>query len=258
MSLRATSSSSSWVTPARLLPFGKYWRRRPLVFSFDPRCHGSGDRRSRPRHRSRRKPPVLGHLLSLIPGQRPAKLFGQRPDARLERLADRFGVGSLGQRDELAIAGLALDQGHDRRARPISRLPSPSPDTDRSPTSGGRSAIITMPGNRPALPALRVRPGEALLTPGPQMPVTSAAATRAPGRTTRGRSSRADLHLAPRRGMEPQRTPDLLRRVILPQALDHKLTQLAAEARASSVAGVSPKQRRPLGGAHNTPHRRDD
>jgi len=36
----ATSSRSAWVTPARLLPFGKYWRRRPFVFSFEPRCHG--------------------------------------------------------------------------------------------------------------------------------------------------------------------------------------------------------------------------
>ena len=22
------------------VPLGKYWRSRPLVFSFDPRCHG--------------------------------------------------------------------------------------------------------------------------------------------------------------------------------------------------------------------------
>ena len=24
----------------RSVPFGKYWRSRPLVFSFVPRCHG--------------------------------------------------------------------------------------------------------------------------------------------------------------------------------------------------------------------------
>jgi hypothetical protein len=25
---------------ARFVPLGKYWRSRPLVFSFVPRCHG--------------------------------------------------------------------------------------------------------------------------------------------------------------------------------------------------------------------------
>src|SRR5205823_14844880 len=59
--------------------------------------------------------PVLCHLLSLVPGQRVAKLGGQRRDARLERLADRLGVGCVGQRNELAGAGLALDRGRDRR-----------------------------------------------------------------------------------------------------------------------------------------------
>ena len=36
----ATSSSYSWVTSASDPPFGKYCRKRPLVFSFVPRCHG--------------------------------------------------------------------------------------------------------------------------------------------------------------------------------------------------------------------------
>jgi hypothetical protein len=40
LSSAATASSSSWVTAARSVPFGKYWRSRPLVFSFVPRCHG--------------------------------------------------------------------------------------------------------------------------------------------------------------------------------------------------------------------------
>jgi hypothetical protein len=25
----------------RLLPFGRYWRSSPLLFSFDPRCQGA-------------------------------------------------------------------------------------------------------------------------------------------------------------------------------------------------------------------------
>ena len=31
-------SPASWT--ARSVPFGRYWRRRPLVFSFEPRCQG--------------------------------------------------------------------------------------------------------------------------------------------------------------------------------------------------------------------------
>lgn len=40
LSSAATSSSWSWVQPLRSVPFGKYCRRRPFVFSLDPRCHG--------------------------------------------------------------------------------------------------------------------------------------------------------------------------------------------------------------------------
>jgi len=36
----ATASSSSRECLDRSVPFGKYWRSRPLVFSFVPRCHG--------------------------------------------------------------------------------------------------------------------------------------------------------------------------------------------------------------------------
>jgi hypothetical protein len=36
----ATLSSSSWVCKDRSVPFGKYCRSSPLVFSLVPRCHG--------------------------------------------------------------------------------------------------------------------------------------------------------------------------------------------------------------------------
>lgn len=39
-SLRATASSWRWVYSERSVPFGKYWRSKPLVFSFEPRCQG--------------------------------------------------------------------------------------------------------------------------------------------------------------------------------------------------------------------------
>ena len=36
----ATAAMSSALCALRSVPFGKYWRSRPLVFSFVPRCHG--------------------------------------------------------------------------------------------------------------------------------------------------------------------------------------------------------------------------
>ena len=69
---------------------------------------------------------VLSHLRALIPSERAAQLGRQGDDALLERLADRLGAGALGQRDELAVAGLALDQGRDRvRACPDQQVPFP-------------------------------------------------------------------------------------------------------------------------------------
>ena len=118
------------------------------------------------------EPPVLCHLLALVPGQRAAKLGGQRRDARLERLADRLGVGSLGQRDELAIAGLALDQGRDRRVAGSHQqvalpVPRDGPVGDLWWALGDHHHLGDPAG---ALAAVGVCPGVALLTPGSQMP----------------------------------------------------------------------------------------
>ena len=38
--LAAIASKSAWVRPAIDSPFGRYWRSRPFVFSFVPRCQG--------------------------------------------------------------------------------------------------------------------------------------------------------------------------------------------------------------------------
>jgi hypothetical protein len=48
---------------------------------------------------------------------RAAELGRQGGDAPLERVRDLDGAAPLGEGDELAVAGLALDQGRDR-ARP--------------------------------------------------------------------------------------------------------------------------------------------
>src|SRR5664279_489689 len=40
LSSSATLSRSAWVCNDRSVPFGKYCRNKPLVFSLVPRCHG--------------------------------------------------------------------------------------------------------------------------------------------------------------------------------------------------------------------------
>ena len=55
-----------------LVPLGRYWRRRPLVFSLLPRCHGL--RGIAEEHRDaggHAELGVAGHLGALVPGQRP-------------------------------------------------------------------------------------------------------------------------------------------------------------------------------------------
>src|SRR5215208_3962401 len=81
-----------------------------------------------------REAPVLRHLRALIPGERAAKLGRQSDDALLERLADLDGAAPIGERDELAVAGLALDQGRDR-ARPSAH------QEVALPVAGDRSVI---------------------------------------------------------------------------------------------------------------------
>ena len=88
------------------------WRSSPLVFWFDPRCQGLRGSRSRSRCRCGRWTPRA--RASPCPGPRSAtQLLGQRPDAAYQRVADRFGAVTVGERDELAVAGLALNQRRD-------------------------------------------------------------------------------------------------------------------------------------------------
>ena len=39
-SRNATASNCAWLWRERFVAGGKYWRSRPFVFSFEPRCHG--------------------------------------------------------------------------------------------------------------------------------------------------------------------------------------------------------------------------
>jgi hypothetical protein len=82
MTAASDSQSSATVCRERSVPFGKYWRSSPLVFSFVPRCHGLpwavGIAEVDLESGIDAQLGVLGHLLAAVPGQRPAELIGQR------------------------------------------------------------------------------------------------------------------------------------------------------------------------------------
>ena len=82
------------------------------MFSLDPRCHGlrgSQKYTSTPVSTLNRRCSAISFPWSQVSERR--SWTGSVDDARLERFADRLGVGPLGQRDELAIAGLGECSG---------------------------------------------------------------------------------------------------------------------------------------------------
>jgi hypothetical protein len=98
-----------------------YWRSKPFVFSFEPRCQGEllprrmgiaevdGDAGSHGEVR------VAGHLTSLIPGDGAGELQGQLPDGFAHSRLDALGSVVVGEVEEQHKAGGALDQGSDGR-----------------------------------------------------------------------------------------------------------------------------------------------
>ena len=61
----------------RSVRLGKYWRRRPLVFSLVPRCHGlCGSQKVDGQAGVDAELSVLCHFGALVPGQRLPELFG--------------------------------------------------------------------------------------------------------------------------------------------------------------------------------------
>ena len=92
-SVAATAARSSALCRVRSVPFGKYWRSSPLVFSLVPRCHGlCGSQKYTGRPVSIRSCGVLGHLRALIPGQRASQALGERCDRVGDRVADCLGA----------------------------------------------------------------------------------------------------------------------------------------------------------------------
>jgi len=102
------------VNDDRSVPLGKYWRSRPLLFSFDPRCQGeagSGEEDGDPG--DRREFVVAAHLAALIPGQRPSRASQKAREGVDEGVTDMFGASPVGQVQEHHVAGGAVDEGAD-------------------------------------------------------------------------------------------------------------------------------------------------
>ena len=76
--LRAKRARSSALCRERSVPLGMYWRSRPLMFSFDPRCQGlRGSQEVGLDAGVDAELGVAAHLSSLIPGEGSKQLLGQ-------------------------------------------------------------------------------------------------------------------------------------------------------------------------------------
>ena len=84
------------------MPSGKYWQRRPSLFSLLPRCHGLACSQ---KHTSmvvaNPERVVFGHLGSVTPGGRTAKLCRKRTDRFDETIANRLAVWSFWRRTSM-------------------------------------------------------------------------------------------------------------------------------------------------------------
>lgn len=97
----------------RSVDFGKYWRNRPLVFSFVPRGQGLAASQKYTRNAGLCSDlEVTGHLGALIPGETPSRSGGQLVERSDDGGVDRDRV-LHGQVQQLGVAGLSLDQSAD-------------------------------------------------------------------------------------------------------------------------------------------------
>lgn len=111
LSCSAMASRPAWVWRAKLVRFGRYWRRSPLVFRSSRAARGSSGRRCRSARRSRRELGVQGHLFAVVPGDRVAHLLGQLQDPAAEGGDDLVRGAPVGQRHEHHVAARPFDEG---------------------------------------------------------------------------------------------------------------------------------------------------
>ena len=95
----------------RSVPLGKYWRSKPLVFSFVPRCHGlRGSQKNTCSPSVDTQLSVLGHLRALVPGQGPTKLIRERSDRRCDRIP--YGFGAMPRKSQTVLDPESATFGH--------------------------------------------------------------------------------------------------------------------------------------------------
>lgn len=143
----ATALISSALHRDRSVPFGKYCRSRPLVFSLVPRCQGLWGSAKNPGRRFDREACVRRQLLAAVPRQRPAQLLGQLGDRLGEGSAhrDRPVAGEIGavlRPRAHSPAGFTrqVDQHHEPR-RPLNQCP------DRGALQTDDQIPFPVPGN---------------------------------------------------------------------------------------------------------------
>jgi hypothetical protein len=88
---------------------------------------------------------VLGHLPTVIPGQRAAHLLGQLEDSGGQRRSHLVGSHSLGERKQQHLAAGALDQGPDR-AGPAAEDQVAFPMAGHGPVSRLGGSLADMEG----------------------------------------------------------------------------------------------------------------
>jgi len=170
----ATASRASVLWALRSVPFGKYCRNSPLVFSFVPRCTGCAGRRNR-RPGPCRSSAV--HAATSPPPDPRSATVGAAPascDRARDAVADCLSA-MPGQRRPVLHASVYAVLRHPRQVQqhreprraltsvpiaelsnPRMRSPSQWPGTTRSATSAGRS-LIMISGTMNDLPRPRVR-----------------------------------------------------------------------------------------------------
>ena len=150
------ASSSRCVAWERSEDLGRYWRSKPLdsvlvapalpwtlgiaEVDLHTRLDGEAD--------------VLGHFLSLIPGDGASQLGREGQDALGHGLAHRLGTVAIGELEQHDVAAVALDEGPDR-----GHLLAEDVGSDRSALPAFELVGFSGP---PAEPDVRLSPHPAL------------------------------------------------------------------------------------------------
>ena len=152
--------SSRWVYPDKSVPFGKYCRSRPLVFSLVPRCQGLCGSAKNPRMASRcarRSCSAISVPRSSVNVLRRGVGTGLSFRVNPSRALRASVPSSLARITRRVVRSTRLPTAELLRA-PLIRSPSQWPGTVRVATSAGRSASRVMWESGPPIDPTRARP----------------------------------------------------------------------------------------------------